>query len=164
MMVHEIQDKRSKKALLGPSTKEGRGLKKSIGRKKVSMHKQLKEMYLWKVIGTGKSIHDSDVQLNDEAIKEMLRTGIAPWSDSEMSGIYWGRVASRCKADLARCHEELPKLRVEKERCRRWVNRTLSAVRTSLLVAGEGSGRGILLKRWEKLLEGLNDELKALKW
>ena len=60
MMVHEIQDKRSKKALLGPSTKEGRGLKKSIGRKKVSMHKQLKEMYLWKVIGTGKSIHDSD--------------------------------------------------------------------------------------------------------
>jgi hypothetical protein len=34
VMVHEIQDKRAKKALLGPSTKEGRGLKKSITRKK----------------------------------------------------------------------------------------------------------------------------------
>ena len=89
VMVHEIQDKRAKKALLGPSTKEGRGLKKSITRKKTAMHKRLDEMYLWKIIGTDKTMSDPGVRLTEAEVKEMLKSGVAPWSSSNTSGIYW---------------------------------------------------------------------------
>lgn len=164
VMVHEIQDKRAKKALLGPSTKEGRGLKKSITRKKTAMHKRLDEMYLWKIIGTDKTMSDPGVRLTEAEVKEMLKSGVAPWSSSNTSGIYWGRMAYRCQSDLARCEEELPILVVEKDRVKRWAQRNLDAVHTKLAEEGKDSGKGILLCRWESLLLGLVEEVNALSW
>jgi hypothetical protein len=165
VMVHEIQDKRAKKALLGPSTKDGRGLKKSIGRKKAAMRKRLDEMYLWKIIGVaGKTIHDPGVRLSEAEVKEMLKTGVAPWSSSNTTGIYWGRMANRCLSDLTRCKEELPILLIEKQRCLLWVERNFSAVHMRKDEVGADSGKGILLSRWVSLLNNLSEELDALKW
>ena len=164
VIVHEIQDKRAKKSLVGPSTKEGRGLKKSIGKKKAAMHKRLNEMYLWKVIGTSQTINCPGVRLSDSDVKEMLKTGVAPWSGVNTSGAYWGRLAHRCEADYARCKEELPILAVEKDRCYRWAQRNLASVHTKMDEVGVDSGEGILLKRWASMLSSLIVELNALEW
>jgi hypothetical protein len=72
LAVHEIQDKRAKKNMQGTSTKEGRGLMKSIGRKKAAMLKLLDEMHIWKVAGRNESV---DVhRLSDELINEMMKS------------------------------------------------------------------------------------------
>ena len=165
VMVHEIQDKRAKKTLVGPSTREGRGLKKAISRKKTMMRKRLDEMYLWKVLGTGMTIHDPGVRLSDAEVKEMLKTGVAPWSTSNSSDAYWGRMAYRCHSDLARCFEELPILEVEKARCFAWAQRNLGVVHLRIDEEdGSGSGQEFLLKRWARLLSGLIEELNSLSW
>ena len=163
LIVHEIQDKRAKKAMVGPSTKEGRSEKKKIARKKIAMRKLLDEMYMWRVVGTEKSVNDPDVRLADSAVKEMLKSGQGPWRAGGAE-IYWGRIAHRCRSDLARCHEVLPVLVMEKLRCERWSNRTLAAVQARLGEVGEESGRGLLLKRWHNLLVGVATPVVAFKF
>ena len=161
-MVHEIQDKRVKKLQAGPSTKDGRGLKKRIGRKKAALYKLLDELYLWKVIGTDQSVDDH--RLPDTVVKEMLKTGQGPWQAGVGAAMYWGKLASRCEADLARIAETLPVLFAEKRRAELYVSRTLSAINVRLVAVGEGSGRGILLCRWKKLMGDFSEQLENLNW
>jgi len=161
LTVHEIQDKRAKKTLLGPSTKEGRREKKAIGRKKAAMMKLLDERALWMVLGTDKSINS--VRLSDEDVKQMLRTGEGPWS-SGGSELYWGRIVHRCRSDIARCKEELPVLQIEKARLQRWASRTCTAVDARWAIVGEECGQGILLRRWRKLLGRIMTQITNLKW
>ena len=162
LIVHEIQDKRVKKMQAGPSTKDGRGLKKSIGRRKAAMYKILDELYLWKVIGTDESVDDH--RLSDAVVREMMKTGQGPWQAGGGAAIYWGKLGCRCKADWARCAEEFPILITEKMRVGWWATRTLRAIDVRLDVVGEGSGQGILLGRWKKIVGGLGDQVEALNW
>ena len=163
LAVHEIQDKRAKKTAVGPSTKEGRGLKKSIGRRKAAMMKLLDERSMWMVVGTDGSVDEH--RLDNDSVKAMLRTGEGPWESAGAgSDLYWGKLAFRCTNDLARCLEELPDLDVQKKRVGQWAARTLRAVEGRLEQVGEGSGQGILLGRWKKIIDGIVLELGSLKW
>ncbi len=162
MAVHEIQDKRLRKTLAGPSTKEGKGLKKSIGRSKAAMLKLLAQLYLWKVLGTDARVEAH--AMTPEAVKAMLKTGEGPWEAGTGAAIYWGKLAHRCRSDLERCQEELLVLCVEKRRLGQWAVLTLEAVARSVEVVGAGSGKGFLLGRWKKLVEDLGQQLGRLQW
>jgi hypothetical protein len=160
--VHEIQDKRLRKALVGPSTKEGKSLKNNIRRRKEALHKLLDQLYLWKVVGTEECVEAH--KMTDDAIKDMLRTGEGPWVAGVGAAIYWGKLAHRCQSDLARCKEEVVVLHVEKRRLGEWVALTLEAIQRRVQVVGEDSGRGVLLGRMKRVVEKLSLELSQLKW
>lgn len=160
--MHDIVAKRAQKAVVGPSTKDGKRIKKLIARRKIAMLKLLDQMYLWKVVETQHNI--ADHKLSDVDIKEMLKSGEGPWETGAGAYLYWGRLALRCSADLMRCQEELPDLVLQKGRLRRWVERTLHTVELRIVEVGESSGKGILLGRWKKLLVGLQAEVLAFKW
>jgi hypothetical protein len=160
LAVHEIQDKRFKKTAAGPSTKEGRSLEKSMGRRRAAMMKLLDERCIWKVVGTNSSIEQH--RPNDEDVKQMLRSGEGPGQSGAGVELYWGKLAHRCTSDLARCKEELPDQVVQQRRLRQWAERTLIADEGRLEVVS--SGQAILLGRWKKLLNGLLEQLNALTW
>ena len=163
MVVHDIQIMRAKKTAVGPSTKEGKGLKKSIGRAKGALMKLLDERSMWKMVGTGGSLDAH--RMDSDAIKAMLRTGEGPWVSSGAGiELYWGKLAFRCTADLARCTEEVKDLGVQKIRLGRWLVRTSDAVSERLTEVPEASGQHIILCRWYKLIEGLIEEWNALSW
>lgn len=89
-----------------------------------------------------------------------------PWGISGASDIYWGRIVHRCRSDIKRCEEEMPILQVEKIRCDMWVKRTVIAIEMQLVEQGgpQGSGKGMLLKRWKDLLESIASQIAKLKW
>jgi hypothetical protein len=153
---------RVRKDLAGPSTKEGKGLKKGLGRRKVAMLKLLDQLYLWMVIGTDRRVEEH--KMTPEAVKAMLKTGEGPWEAGTGAAIYWGKLAHRCRSDLARCEEELLVLCVEKRRLGQWAVRTLEAVERRIEVVGAGSGKGFLLGRWKKMILELELQLERLKW
>lgn len=177
-IVQEIRGKEHTATLelIGPSTKAGRAIKKKIGQKKEAMFKLLDEMYMWKTVGNTSKIDDH--RMSPAAVKDMLSTGEGPWQTGIGAAMYWGKVALRCTSDLSRCREELPNLLVEKERLRRWGNRTLLAVKAKLVderIVDEGSenevfsnqlssGEKILLCRWEAKCLGMLSDLDKLKW
>ena len=160
--MHDIVAKRAQKIAAGPSTKDGKRLKKLLARRKLAMLKLLDQMYLWKVVETQSNI--ADHRMSDVAVKEMLKNGEGPWETGAGAHLYWGRLALRCTADMMRCKEELPDLLVQKGRLQRWAERTLHVVQLRIVVVGESSGKGIPLGQWKKLLVGLLAEVHAFKW
>ena len=125
-----------------------------------------KEWCMWMVVGTSKDVNQH--RLSDEAIKKLLETGEGPWEEGSVIGadIYWGKLAFRCTNDVARCTEELPSLKMQKSRLHRWTTRTMVAAERRMLIVGKESGKGILLGRWIKLLQGITYDLKEsdMKW
>ena len=64
---------------------------------------------------------------------------------------------------MDRCREEVPDLQAQKDRLGRWARGTLQAVEERLVEVGEGTGKGILLKRWKKLLMSILNEVQELQ-
>ena len=84
-----------------------------------------------------------------------------PWGISGASDIYWGRIVHRCRSDIKRCEEEMPILQVEKIRCDMHVGSGMQLVEQG---GPQGSGKGMLLKRWRDLLESIASQIAKLKW
>ena len=51
LIVHDIQMKRARKEEVGPSTKDGRRLKKNISRTKKALEKVLDQRSMWLTVG-----------------------------------------------------------------------------------------------------------------
>ena len=68
---------------------------------------------------------------------------------------------------MDRCREEIPDLQAQKDRLGRWARGTLQAVEERIAEVGdslsERSGKGILLKRWKKLLMSILNEVQELQ-
>ena len=125
----------------------------------------LEGMYLWMVMGSDKSVEE--VRLTDDEVRELLVSGEGPWRGPWQGmgqGIYWGKLYHRCSNDLARCEEEVHDLGVEKLRLMMWLESILMKVVNTIATLEKGTGRCILLGRWEARLKAMRKELSDLKW
>ena len=117
--------------------------------------KLLDEMYLWQCLGTGKA--PADVAITDAQQKSMYNGERPPW-DTDLSTAktkerYHGRLVHAAKANLARCMEKEPILRVEKARLGRWIRHTTRCVHDAIAVHTNldtqiGRGKIYLLQRY----------------
>ena len=154
--MHDIQLKRARKAEAGPSTKDGRRLKKNISRTKKALEKVLDQRAMWLTVGAANAEVEDDHRLGVDAVKSMLRSGEMPWAASGVGmELYLGKLAHRCTSELRRCIEEVANLRNEKDRLSQWLLRTSKAVGDRLQNVEEGSGIFILLNRWNDLIDDL---------
>lgn len=162
LTVHDIQMKRARKAEVGPSTKDGRRLKKNIIRTKKALEKLLDQRAMWLTVGV-EEVNEADHHLGADAIKAMLRSGEMPWVSSGAGmELYLGKLAYRCISDLRRCFEAVSDLRVQKNRLSLWLDRTSTAIGMRLGKVEEGSGHYILLSRWNILIDYLIEQWSAM--
>lgn len=169
----EINDIRLKKLAAGASTKDGKRLKKQTQRKKKTMHTLLEELYIWKFLEPVKpgttNVKIDDFRLDEASVKHMLKSGQPPWGGhSASTAEYWGRLAHRCKNDLARCNEELPDLHIQRTRLKLWLQDVIMKIKKIVVIPGSVevsvTGRSILLCQKLNQMEALLKELVALKW
>ena len=156
--VYDVKEKTSLKLRATPSSKEGKAFQRQIDRRKAEINTLVEELHVWGLFDRGEA-----ARLTTEELASMYETGEATFGATGAGKLYHGKIIHRCRADLARCEEELITLTEEKKRLGMWLDATMRQLDIAL-TRGGGPGKALLLHKHRSWMAEMKTGFDELSW